>query len=151
LPDHRLFQHVVEFRVEDVGWLREVNVAQAEPLADEVLGEGGGLGVVEHALDLLAQNLWIGQGSRHTPCAVAGYGTRSVPTTLLSQTQQFLIRHRAPKEIRESARQGEIVERRSGASRFGEPSRTGGANVVGASWCRSARGTYFAEEEKVWR
>ena len=40
LPDHRHLEHVVEFGIEDVARLGGVDVAQAEPLADEVLGEG---------------------------------------------------------------------------------------------------------------
>ena len=37
LPDHRDLQHVVEFGIEHVAGLGEVDVAQAQPLADEVL------------------------------------------------------------------------------------------------------------------
>ena len=39
LAHHRGLQHVVELGVEDVAGDREVDVAQAEPLAGEVLGE----------------------------------------------------------------------------------------------------------------
>ncbi len=75
-------------------WLgtREVDVAQAEPLADEVLGEGRRLGVVEHPLDLRAKRLRLAQ------------------LALFGEGEQFLVGHRAPQEIRQPAGQGEVVE-----------------------------------------
>ena len=92
LPDHRHLQHVVELGVEDVAGLRGVDVAQAEPLADEVLGEGRRLRMLEQALDLLAERVRLAQ------------------LLLLGQAEQFLVGHRAPEEVGEPAGQREVVE-----------------------------------------
>ena len=61
LLDHRHLQHVVEFGIQDVAGFRGVDLAQAEPLADEVLGEGRRLRVLEHPLDLLAERVGLAQ------------------------------------------------------------------------------------------
>ena len=61
LADHRDFQHVVEFGVQDVARFGEVDVAQAEPLADEVCDKLLGLGMIEEAFDLVSQVFGIGQ------------------------------------------------------------------------------------------
>ena len=72
--------------------LGEVDVAQAEPLADEVLGERRRLRVLEHPLDLPAQRVRLAQ------------------LPLLGQGEQLLVGHRAPQEVRQPAGQGEVVE-----------------------------------------
>ena len=92
LLDHRHLEHVVELRVE--GWVGRggVDVAQAEPLADEVLGERRRLGVLEHALDLPAERVGL------------------VQLALLGEGEQFLVGHRTPQEIGQPAGQGEVVE-----------------------------------------
>ena len=92
LLDHRHLQHVVEFGVEDGVGRGGVDVAQAEPLADEVLGERRRLGVLQHALDLLAERVGL------------------VQFPLLGEREQFLVGHRAPQEVGQPAGQGEVVE-----------------------------------------
>src|SRR5262249_6751931 len=58
-PDHRGFEHVVEFGVEKLARLGEVDFAEAQPLADEIPGERRRLRVPEHPLDLRAQDVWV--------------------------------------------------------------------------------------------
>ena len=92
LLDHRHLEHVVEFRIEDVVGLGGVDVAQAKPLADEVLGEGRRLGVLR-------------------ACArPAGGACRVGQLALFGEVEQFLVGHRAPQEVRQPAGQGEVVE-----------------------------------------
>ena len=79
LADHRGFQHLVEFGMQKMARLGEVDVAQPEPLPDEVFGEGRRLGRFEHPLDLGAENIGILQSSRQAPRAVRGCGSRSLP------------------------------------------------------------------------
>ena len=52
LLEHRALEHVVVFGIEDVARNGGVDLAQVEPLADEVLGERRRLAVLEHAFDL---------------------------------------------------------------------------------------------------
>jgi hypothetical protein len=70
------------------GRVGEVDVAQAEPLAGEVLRERGRLRAGEQTLDLLAENLPVGEIAR----------------------EQFVVRRRAPKELRQAAGQQMVVE-----------------------------------------
>ena len=70
-----------------------VDVAQAEPLADEVLGERRRLRVLQHPLDLLR-----------------GASSGCAQLALLGEREQFLVGHRAPEEVRQPAGQGEVVE-----------------------------------------
>src|SRR5438045_7062831 len=90
--------------------LGEINVAQTEPLPDEVLRKGSRFGGTEHPFDLVAKHLGMLQSSRHAPRAVASRGTRSVPATILGEGEQFFIRHRTPEEIRQPAGQRKIIE-----------------------------------------
>ena len=70
---------------------RGVDVAQAEPLADEVLGERRCFGVPEHTLDLQSKRRRLAQFPR------------------LSEAEQFLVGHRAPEEIGQPGCQRELV------------------------------------------
>ena len=99
--------------------LREVDVAQAEPLADEVRCELIGLRMLEHSLDLLTKHRRIGQIN---PTRQRGYffgvrvhvqvGTLSLTLRVagVGERKQFLIRHRAPQKIREPTGQRKVVE-----------------------------------------
>lgn len=92
LAEHRDFQHVIELGVENVAGHGEVDVAQAEPLAGEVFGEGGGFRMIEQALDLRAER----RGLREF--------------ALFGEREQFFVRHGAPEEIGEAAGEREVVE-----------------------------------------
>ncbi len=92
LAHHGDLQHVIEVRVEEVARVGEIDVAQAEPLAGEVFGEGLGLGTLQHALDLRAEGRRVGQ------------------FPLFSEREQFLVRHAAPEKIGEPAGEGEAIE-----------------------------------------
>ncbi len=93
-PEHRHLEHVVEFGVEDVAWLGEIDLAQVQPLADEVLGEGRRLGVLE-------------QGGSSLLCA---RDVRVAQFAFFGEGEQFLVGQGAPEEVRQPAGQSEVVE-----------------------------------------
>src|SRR5262249_16166662 len=61
LFDHRRLEHVIEFGVETNIRRCEVDIAQAQPLTDEVLRKRGRLRRVEQSLDLVTQYLRLTQ------------------------------------------------------------------------------------------
>src|SRR5262249_25485628 len=92
LPGHGGIEHVVEFGIENVAGLGGVQIAQAEPLANEVLREGRSLRMLEHALHLEAQSL------------------RLTEFFLFGQAEHALVGRGAQKEIGKPTGQGEVVQ-----------------------------------------
>src|SRR5580692_5118905 len=94
---HRQLEVVVKFRVELFVGDGGGEVAQAEPLARKILGEGVRLGIVEHALDLLAENVWLAQFS-------AG-----------GEFCEGVVGGRAPEKVGKTGGQVEVVESAGGS------------------------------------
>ncbi len=90
--EHRGFEHVVEFGIQNLARLGGFEIAQVQPLADEIFGQCGGFRIVEHSIDLPPQHV------------------RLAELVFLGQAEQFFIGHRAPKEIRKPIGQREIIE-----------------------------------------
>lgn len=94
--EHRVLEELVEFRVEDLVRRREVDVAQVEPLAEEVLGQPFCLRIVQQPFHLRAQH----RGSAELAFA--------------RQLEEPVVGSRAPQEVGQAGSQREVVEAAAG-------------------------------------
>ena len=99
--DHRIAQRIGVTREQRRVGREQFEVAQLQPLAREILDERGGLRIVQEPLDLR--------------------GKLFAQLPLLSEREEFLVRHRTPEEIRKARREREFVHRmnRRGVVRLG--------------------------------
>src|SRR5947208_1020935 len=93
LLHHRRLEDVIILRIERAIRRSGVDGAEAEPLADEVFGEGLRPGIAQHALDLLAE-----------------YARLTQPV-LRGKLEKRLVRHGTPEEVGEPAGESVVVER----------------------------------------
>ena len=90
--EHRDFERVVEFRVEAEVRGGEVDVAEVQPLPDEVLRELPRLRAFQHPFDLRAKH------------------GRLRELVFFREGEELVIRHRAPQEVAQPRREREVVE-----------------------------------------